>query len=213
MKTNIVINDDCLNFMKSLPDKCIDLIHTDPPFGIGDFWNKSLHTKHYGKKKWNEKPPSKEYFEEIFRVSKNQIIWGGNYYIDLLPITNSWIIWDKGRNVEKTFMSEAEIAWTSFKTPMRIAKFLWDGARKCENVINYNHPNQRPVELYSWILEKYSKENDIIMDPFTGSGTTAISCINMNRKYICVEKEKEYFDLITKRIKNHLDGNLFAMEN
>lgn len=109
---------DCLEGMKDFPDKYFDLAVVDPPYGIGSYWMKQKHTQHYGNKKWNETPPGKEYFIELFRVSKNQIIWGGNYYTEHLPVTNSWIFWDKGNDVEKMNTSEGEMAWTSFKKPM-----------------------------------------------------------------------------------------------
>ena len=213
---------DCLDFMKSLPDKCIDLCLTDPPYGIGVNSQSFLGTGKRGKMKTSNKEyfygdgwdfvPSKEYFEEIIRISKNQIIWGGNYFIEYLKNTSCFIVWDKD-NGGSSF-ADCEIAWTSFTSAIRKYKFRWVGMLQ-ERMGKYKeerfHPTQKPIELFSWILDNYSKEGDIIFDPFAGSGTTAISCINMNRKYILIEKEKEYFDIINKRISRHLDGNLLSM--
>lgn len=222
MKINQVINDDCLNYMRGLPDKCIDLCLTDPPYGIKADKNLRANTKYgaskaickdYGSGEWDNFIPTIEYFDEMFRISKNQIIWGGNYFIEFLNNTSCFVVWDK--NNGSNGYADFEMAWTSFKSASRLFKFTWHGMIQ-ENMKNKEiriHPTQKPVELFSWILENYSKEGDIIFDPFASSGTTAISCINMNRKYILVEKEKEYFDIINKRIERHLDGNLFAMES
>jgi len=201
MKTNIVINDDCLNFMKSLPDKCIDLCLTDPPYGINILKSERISKSRGFKGNWDDFIPTKEYFDEIFRISKNQVIWGGNYFIEYLQNTRCFLIWDKN-NYGRDF-ADCEMAWTSIDKVARVFKYRpmnMDGGKV--------HPTQKPIELFSWILENYSKENDIIFDPFAGSGTTAISCINMNRQYLLVEKEVEYFNIINKRISEHNDGNL-----
>lgn len=183
-----------MDFMKGFPDKFFELAIVDPPYGIGSFWLKQKHTQHYGKKKWNEKPPSKEYFKELFRVSKNQIIWGSNYYCHYLSITNSWIIWDKGNDVDKMNTSECEIAWTSFNIPMRKVHIQWSGGRKGnETGVTCIHPNQRPIRLYKWQLKNYAEPGDKILDTHMGSQSSRIACYHLGFDFWGSEIDKDYF--------------------
>lgn len=195
---NTVINDDCLNVMRQLPDKCIDFVLTDPPYGIGEDGgkNRRMQSKHK-KLNWDKKP-DKIYFQEIKRISKNQIIWGGNYFTDFLYPSSCWLCWDK--KLYNSDFSDFELAWTSFNSGCKI--FI-----KCKNGGNiklfkesHQHPTQKPVSLFQWILQNYSTPGMTIFDPFAGSGTTAIACLETGRNYILVEKEKEYFDIINNRI-------------
>ena len=204
---NTVIQGDCLDVMKSMPDKCIDLVLTDPPYGIGeskkkrentvsDKW-KNPYKKIHDVKEWDTKKPAAEYFEEIKRISKNQIIWGGNYFIENLYSTMCWLFWDK-KNGNSDF-SDGEIAWTSFNSGVRKFSWLWNGFQK-EKPEERFHPTQKPLALFQWILQNYSQPGMTIFDPFSGSGTTAIACLETGRNYILVEKEPEYVDIINKRI-------------
>ncbi len=204
---NTVHHCDCLEFMQGLPDKCIDLVLTDPPYGIGENkgQNKSRSciaiSKDYGNKEWDNKIPDKIYFDEIFKISKNQIIFGMNFFIEYLKNTASIIVWDKDNG--KNDFADCELIWTSFKTAVRKYKYTWHGMRQ-ENMKDKEkrfHATQKPFRLLSQILEDYSRPNDIIFDPFAGSGTTAVSCIKTGRRYILCEKEKEYIDIIHKRIR------------
>ena len=195
-----------------MPDKSVDLILTDPPYGIGNSItyrkNNSLKRakgKDYGAYTWNNNIPPKEYFDEIFRISKNQIIWGANYFMANMPFnSNCWLVWDKD-NESSTF-ADCELAWTSFKTAVRKYKFRWNGMLQ-EDMKNKElryHPTQKPSKLFAKILLDYSSEGMTVLDPFAGSGTTALACIKTNRNYICIEKEPKYVDIINKRIKNEL---------
>lgn len=204
---NSIILGDCLDFMKQISDKSIDLVLTDPPYGI-DYGNqlikgdeyKEITNKHgwrnFGNAQWDKKPPSKEVFNEIIRISKNQIIWGGNYFADLLPASQGWLVWNKGqRNFS---LADGELAYTSFDKAMRI----FDYARaKQLNDETREHPTQKPVKLFEWCLE-YAKlaENAIILDCFSGSGTTAIACHNLNRNFICIEKDPDYHKASVERL-------------
>lgn len=212
---NQLINDDCLNILKQLPDKSIDLILTDPPYGIG-VGKKTV--KFTGKvegrgfccprnkleaKDWDDSIPSKEIFDEIFRVSKNQIIWGGNYFTEYLSGSSCWIVWDKDNGT--TDFADCELAYTSFNSAVRKFKYRWNGCliqdpRMKEEKI---HPTQKPIPLFQFCIEKYSKPDDIILDPFSGSGTTAIAAFNSNRTFICIEKDKEYYNKAIERFNNH----------
>ena len=203
---NTIINDDCINILKELPDKSIDLILTDPPYGIGESLknNKSrsklAKAKDYGHKDWDKEIPSKEIFDEIFRVSKNQIIFGGNYFVKYLDNSSCWIVWNK--NNGNNDFADCELAWTSFKTAVRKYDWTWNGMLQ-QNMKNKDiriHPTQKPLGLFEKILLDYSKENNLILDCFSGSGTTAVACYNTNRRFICIEKDKEYYEKSIERL-------------
>ncbi len=206
-----IYNKDCLEAMKSMKDNEFDLAIVDPPYGIGwdgdnlesynstscESW-KGRKPKGYTKKNWDDEIPSKEYFKELERVSKNQIIWGGNYF-NLKP-TGGWIVWDKGV-VMPTF-SDGEMAWQSLTNSLKIIKLLWAGYRKCEET-NRIHPTQKPIKLYEWLLINYAKEGDKILDTHLGSGSIAIACHNLGYDLEGYELDKEYYDNALKRIKEH----------
>lgn len=200
-------NMDCMEGMKEFPDKYFDLAIVDPPYGLLDagmqtggekglFANRAF--KRTNIEKW-DKAPSKSYFNELFRVSKNQIIWGGNYYD--LPPCRCFIVWDKQQPFE-TF-SQCEFAWTSFKKPAKI--FTFDN-RYSGKI----HPTQKPVRLYEWLLNKYAKPGDIILDTHVGSASSLIACHNMNHKYVGFEIDETYYQLAKERIdRETAQMNLF----
>lgn len=205
MEVNTIIHGDCLEVMKFMPDKSVDLILTDPPYGISiggiardvaniDKKGNSIR-KAYEAADWDKQIPSKEYFDEMFRVSKNQVICGGNYFVEYLTQGHKgWIIWDKAqRGLD---MSDCEIIYTSFDCPTRIFTLhrakLW--AEKPQ------HPTQKPLQLIEYLVEKFAKEGDIILDPFAGSGTTAIAAKQLKRNYICIEKEEKYVNICHERL-------------
>lgn len=203
---NRIINDDCLNVMKQIPDKYFDLCLTDPPYGIDyggqlkGFGDGKGGSNKYGWKSWNapewdKERPEKEVFEQIMRVSKNQIIWGGNYFADYLPTSQGWLVWNKG---QRDFsLADGELAWTSFDKALRIFDYSRGQALKDGKI----HPTQKPVALFSWVLELFSKEGDKVFDPFSGSGTTAIACHRGKRQFLCVEKDEVYFKKSVERLE------------
>lgn len=150
-------NIDCLEYMRTMPDGFFDLAVVDPPYGIGRNWNKDRSSKFYGHRSTydNATIPGKEYFDELFRVSRNQIIWGANYYTEFLPARNSWIVWDKSIDYTTQHMSEGELAWTSFNVPLRIAHLIWNGFCRCESRSGI-HPHEKPIALYKWIFDNYT---------------------------------------------------------
>lgn len=207
---NKIINADCLDILKELPDKCIDLVLTDPPYGIGEANGKNTSrgklaiAKDYGKKDWDNKIPEKEIFDEIFRVSKHQIIFGGNYFAKYLHNSPSWLVWDKNNgNID---FADCELAWTNFKSAVRKYLWTWNGMLQhdMKNKDIRIHPTQKPLKLFEMILRDYSNENDLILDCFSGSGTTAIACHNLNRRFICIEKDKDYYKSSVERLNNAL---------
>ena len=203
---NTIINDDCINILKQLPDKCIDVVLTDPPYGIGESKRNNISrsnlakAKDYGNKDWDITIPDKVIFDEMFRVSKNQIIFGGNYFVKYLDNSPCWIVWNKD-NGNNDF-ADCELAWTNFKTAVRKYDWRWQGMLQ-QNMKNKDiriHPTQKPLGLIEKILLDYSKENDLVLDCFSGSGTTAVACYNTNRRFICIEKDKEYYEKSKERL-------------
>ena len=217
---SIVFNSDCVEGMKQFPDKYFDLAVVDPPYGIGeDGKGKSRHRNYqvfteFESKGWDNNIPDKNYFDELFRVSKNQIIWGGNHFIENLPYQNSpcWIVWDK-ENGDSDF-ADCELAWTSFKSAVRMFSFKWNGMLQgdMKNKETRIHPTQKPVALYKWLLDKYAKQGDKILDTHLGSGSIAIACHDYGFELTACELDKEYYDAAIKRINNHVSQTkLFAL--
>lgn len=187
--------------MARYPDNYFDLAIVDPPYGI-DRNNMNMGNSVFNKdnKKWDNSIPNNEYFNELFRVSKNQIIWGGNYFY--LPNSQYFAIWDKGETMYGRDFAECEMAWVR-KGGTRIYK-------KSPNQPERIHPTQKPVALYKWLLDKYAKQGDKILDTHLGSGSIAIACHDYGFDLTACELDKEYFDLAMQRIKNHTNQqNLF----
>ena len=202
---------DCIEGMKQFPDKIFDLAVVDPPYGI-DIANKlSNHsTVKHTAKDWDKYTPTQEYWDELFRVSKNQIVWGGNYFMSKIQRDSPcWIFWDKN-NGDSTF-ADGEMAWTSFDSPIRLAKIHWCGsAAKHETGQNKIHPTQKPIKLYDWILMKYAKPNDLILDTHLGSQSSRIAANKAGLDFVGFEIDREYFDNGNKRFKNFVSqGVLF----
>ena len=188
---------DCMYILKKLPDKCIDLVLTDPPYGI--IKEMSLRTtKNIGKaEKWDIRP-NKEYFDEIFRISKNQIIWGYQYFISNFSEGKGIIFWDKKNG--DNFMSDGELAFNSCTNAVRIYRYAKIGKDNYEPT--RIHPTQKPLKLFEWCICKFTNENDLVLDCFSGSGTTAIACHRLKRRFICIEKDPEYWEASCKRLED-----------
>lgn len=229
---NVAYNMDCMEAMKEFPDKFFDLAVVDPPYGIGadNFKNGAGASKDGGKLystavkmknrlnqgsgklknrllnqsdcSWDSEPPKKEYFDELFRVCQNCIIWGGNYFN--LPPTRGIIVWDKVQPWEN--FSQVELAWTSFDRPAALFKM-------CNTMPGKIHPTQKPVELYAWIFQKYAKPGMKILDTYLGSGSSRIAAYDAGLDFYGYEINKMYFDLQEERFENHtLQRNLFLGE-
>ena len=199
-----ITNEDNMLLMARYPDNYFDLAIVDPPYGLGiDGQKKNINKnpkhnrKEHSKKSWDNSIPKKEYFEELFRVSVNQIIWGGNYFTEYLNPTKAWIFWYKGQN--DLTMSDGEMAWTSFKTVTRQIEIN----RAQLNMQNTFHPTEKPYKLYKWLLDKYAKPEDKILDTHLGSGSIAIACHDYKFDLTACELDNEYFDKAMQRINNH----------
>lgn len=189
-----ITNEDNMELMSRYPDKYFDLAIVDPPYGInrnGMNMGNSIFNK--DEKKWDSKIPSDKYFYELFRVSKKQIIWGGNYF--QLPSSQYFAVWDKGETMYGRDFAECEYAWVS-NGGTRIFK-------KSPNQLERIHPTQKPVALYKWLLDKYSKQGEKIIDTHLGSGSIAIACHDYGFELTACELDKEYYEQAIQRIKNH----------
>jgi site-specific DNA-methyltransferase (adenine-specific) len=199
-----ITNEDNMELMARYPDKYFDLAIVDPPYGINMGMGHKGSEKRGDKNKYktfaggDNSIPTKEYFNELFRVSKNQIIWGANYMTEFLEPKASWIIWDK-KQPEDFSMAMAELAWSSFGSPMKIYQKRVVGADDVRV-----HPTQKPVALYKWILDKYAKQGDKILDTHLGSGSIAIACHDYKFDLTACELDKEYFDKAMERLNNHM---------
>jgi len=213
IKTATILNIDCMEYMRSLPDKYFDLAVCDPPYGIGfdgdstlgnnssARWKNPAKSAKYKQKEWDKKRPDCLYFAELMRATNKSIIWGGNYFTDLLPPSGGWVIWDKGV-ANGMSLSDAEMAWTNATNNIKKCEFLWAGFRKCETTERF-HPTQKPVKLYEWILTNYAKPGQKIFDSHMGSGSSAIACNNLGFEYVGCELDEDYYNAACERIAQH----------
>ena len=199
MAKQIAYNMDCMEAMREMPDKAFELAIVDPPYGI-DFAK-----THTGKgwtvresKDWDKETPDKNYFLELFRVSKNQIIWGGNYFTEFLPPKMGWVFWDKG---QRDFsLADGELAWTSFNRALRA--FNYSRASLNQTRTGF-HPTEKPVALYEWLLTNYAKKGDKILDTHLGSGSSRIAAYNLGFDFTGYEIDKDYFAAQEERFQKH----------
>lgn len=200
-------NEDCMVMMARYPDKFFDLAIVDPPYGIGAGNMQMGSGKHIFKKGgWDDGIPDKKYFDELFRVSANQIIWGGNYFTEFLPPSPHWIVWDK-RNPNLSF-AEGELAWQSSGSLLRIKKhysaMVEDGGKI--------HPTQKPAAIYYWVLNNYASVGDKILDTHLGSGSSRIAAYKLGFDFWGCEIDKDYFEAQEKRFKEAINEPLFQTQ-
>ena len=213
----MITNEDNMILMARYEDNHFDLAIVDPPYGIGFDGNTTVKGKagkantfsnkqHHKKKGWDNKIPSLEYFAELQRISKNQIIWGGNYFAHLLPAKKGWVYWDKKiTNANNTNYSDGELAYTSFNCVLKKFTYDWIGFGYLNNPQRQKkiHPTEKPISLYEWLLMNYAKEGDKILDTHLGSGSIAIACHNLGYDLTACELDTEYYEKAMERINNH----------
>jgi site-specific DNA-methyltransferase (adenine-specific) len=193
---------DCMEGMKIYPDNHFDLAIVDPPYGIGRSGRPKSTSSHGGHKGWHDKGwdtaiPPKKYFDELFRVSKNQIIWGANYFAKYLPSSSGWILWDKGQRIDQ---ADGELAFTSFQKALRVYT-LNRVALQLEGTI---HPTQKPIKLYDWIYRNYAEPGQKILDTHLGSGSNRIAAHKNGLHFVGFEIDEEYFFGQEQRFKTYL---------
>ena len=204
-------NKDCMEAMREMSDNEFDLAIVDPPYGIGEDGKKN-HSRDgkakptlYTPKNWDSKAPDKDFFIQVKRVSKNQIIWGANHFIENIPNANSssWIVWDKDNTGD---FADCELAYTSYISAVRKYKFRWNGMlqQDMKNKEHRIHPTQKPVKLYEWLLMNYSKKGNTILDTHLGSGSIAIACHNLGYDLTGYEIDTDYYNSALKRYKDHI---------
>ena len=203
-----LLHGDCLELMRDMTDKSIAVCVTDPPYGIGESGdpkakNSNARRSHngvkvidYGAYAWDTERISAAAIDEMRRVSTHQVIFGGNYYADLLPASSSWIVWDKLNSGD---FSDCELAWTSHKKAVRKFRYMWNGMIKQMPEKRY-HPTQKPLALMKWVIENYTQPGDTVLDPYAGSFTTGIACVMLGRSFIGIERDANYFEIGQRRI-------------
>ena len=214
-----VFNEDCIAGMKRYPDKFFHLAIVDPPYGIGV--DGAIHIRKpdrpstwdmvekYERKEWDTAIPTAEYWNELFRVSKQQIVWGGNYFTDFLPPSKCWIFWDK--LFDKTFnFSHGELAWTSFNK--QLFKVTKSSKAETNGGKNRIHPTQKPVYLYDWCLKQFAEADWRILDTHCGSGSSRIACHKADLEYVGFEIDEDYFKAQEARWKNFTAQMLIRWE-
>ena len=202
-----LLNCDCMEYMAAVPDKYFDLAIVDPPYGIDvgkqrknssratDKW---ANPSEYEYKEFDDsKPPTIEYFNELFRISKEQIIWGGNYFTNVLPPSKGWIVWDKKADI-KEHLSMCELAYSSFDKKCNKFEYLWAGFKKAEQIKRI-HPTQKPVALYEWLLTNYAKKGQRVFDSHLGSASSAIAAHYFGVDFVGCELDKDYFEAAKAR--------------
>lgn len=200
---NVAYNMDCMDGMKQFPDKYFDLAVVDPPYGIDRFKSgETSRLRKYGRlNPVNDICPTQEYFSELFRISKNQIVWGYNHLSDMLPPTKEFLFWYKHQPVET--YSDGELAWTSFKKTAKCFDFPFFGGCGADNDGRI-HPTQKPVALYRWIFQNYAKPGFKILDTHLGSGSSRIAAYDAGLDFTGYEIDKDYFDKQEQRFRKHI---------
>jgi site-specific DNA-methyltransferase (adenine-specific) len=206
---NEVFNEDCMVGMARYPDNYFELAIVDPPYGndniTGGYTSGKgggvAKQKNYNKALWTQLAPENVYFNELFRVSKNQIIWGANHLVNFINVSSGWVFWDK-LNGDVSF-SDGELAYTSFNKGLRKFSFRWSGMLQgdMKNKEHRIHPTQKPVKLYEWLLMNYAKEGDKILDTHLGSGSSRIAAYKLGFDFVGFELDKDYFEASEKRFK------------
>lgn len=202
-RSKIELTNECnMQIMARYPNDYFDLAIVDPEYGINasNMTMGNGKNKKYKKKDWDNSIPKKEYFDELFRVSKNQIVCGGNYFTEHLKPTKSWIFWDKGINGDCSF-ADGELFWTSFDCVLRIAPIIYKGFLGADK--ERIHITQKPVKLYEWLLSNYAKEGDKILDTHAGSASIALACWNLKFDLTACELDLDYYNAAVKRLENH----------
>ena len=208
---------DCMQGMAAFPDKYFDLAVVDVPYGIGadkkaakgggtQYGKARAAKKAYTRKDWDAEAPGADYFLELFRVSKNQIIWGANHFISRLPYDSPcWLVWDKETGT--TDFADCELAWTSFSTAVRKFAFVWSGFRQgnMKQKEERIHPTQKPAALYKWIYTNYAKGGDRILDTHAGSASSYVAAYDCGLDYVGFEIDPEYYGLAVKRVQRHTE--------
>ena len=202
-----VYNINCMEYMKTLPDKCMGLTIADPPYGVSyargkNGWGVCDNRPDLEDVKWDKEIPQKEFFDELLRVSDKVIIWGGNYFTHLLPVSKCWIVWDKcNGTTNKSVFADAELAWTNMTKVVKMFHLRQMGFISDTKDGKRIHPTQKPTELYEWLIKNYAKDGDTIFDPMAGSFSSRIAAYRLGYDYVGCEIDKNFFNKAEERFK------------
>ena len=197
-----LILGDCMDVLPTLPK--VDAVITDPPYGIGEAAGKNKSrgklavAKDFGNDSWDDKPISDDLICSVRDAGKWVIIFGGNYYA--MPAAKCWLVWDK-QNGASDF-ADCELAWTNLPKAVRLIRYMWNGMLRANGELRGDHPTQKPIGVMEWAINHVPDPNNIILDPFMGSGTTGVACVNLGRQFIGIEREEKYFDIACRRIED-----------
>lgn len=193
---------DCSEILPTLGQ--FDAVVTDPPYGIGEARKNNASrgklaiAKDYGISDWDDQPITKESVDLLRNISKWQIIFGGNYFE--LPPTKCWLVWDKENGASD--FADAELAWTNLDKAVRLKRYMWNGMLRANKEPRGDHPTQKPVGIMEWVISHLPNDVETIIDPYMGSGTTGVACMNLEKTFIGIERERKYFDIACKRIED-----------
>ncbi len=199
--TVTLYHGDCLEILRGMNAGSVDAVVTDPPYGIGENNAKNLSRSNlapavdYGNFDWDKKPAPQEAIDLLRKASVNQVVFGGNYFS--MPPSPGWIVWDKLNGAND--FADCELAWTSYRRAVRKIAYMWNGMIKQKPEERF-HPTQKPLAVMLWVIENYTKPGDTILDPFMGSGTTGVACVQLGRNFIGIEIDARYFAIAQKRI-------------
>ncbi|KAB2938019.1 MAG: site-specific DNA-methyltransferase [Hyphomicrobium sp.] len=195
-------SSDCLAWLQAQTTKSIDLILTDPPYGLNVAGTGKFRSNNraFSPSSWDTSRPSRNYFNEMRRISHNQIIWGGNYFADFLPPSRCWIAWWKNDRLPRLNFADCELAWTSFDRPAYVYNCRWRSSVRDSKESLYPHPTQKPLAVMRWCVEQFTEPDALIADPFLGTGTTAVAATALGRRCIGIESDREYFDIAARRL-------------
>ena len=212
MAKSELLNIDCLDYMKTLPDKAFNLAIADPPYGVSyargqNGWGICDNRPTRDDVQWDATIPEKEFFDELLRVSEKVIIWGGNYFTHLLPVSKCWIVWDKCDFTDnKSVFADAELAWTNMSKVVRMFRLRQMGFISDTKDSERIHPTQKPTELYGWLLNNYANEGDKIFDPMCGSGSSRIAAYKLGFDFVGCEIDKDYYEKSIARFNKECHG-------
>ena len=197
-----IILGDCAEILPQLGN--FDAVVTDPPYGIGEARKNNASrgklaiAKDYGVSDWDDQPISKESVDLLRNISKWQIIFGGNYFE--LPPAKCWLIWDKENGASD--FADAELAWTNLNKAVRLKRYMWNGMLRANKEPRGDHPTQKPIGIMEWVISHLPSDVETIIDPYMGSGTTGVACMNLEKTFVGIERERKYFDIACKRIED-----------
>lgn len=213
MPSSVVFNEDCVEAMRQMPNNAFDLAVVDPPYGIKyargkHGWGVCENRPSLSDVAWDN-APSEDYFRELRRVSRHQIVWGGVYFTDKLPPSKCWIVWDKiCQTPNKSVFADCELAWTNFTKVCKMFKLRQMGFIHDTKDAKRIHPTQKPTELYRWIFENYAKDGDKILDTHLGSGSSRIAAYDCGLDFVGYEISEEYFRKQEERFQEYIGGSV-----